>query len=642
MNARCDAMSIMTGDRKFEVPREMSIYARTFKISFALLVLILTRSVAFAASPSVTAVLSNSQPAIGQMVQLEIKVNGANSANVPETISIDGLEIHQTGTSRQFEMHNFDVTSSVTYNYTILPLKAGQFKIPPQTIRIGNDSLHTPELVLNVAQGSSSSAGSGRSGQSTVASKLAFAELVVAKKDAYVGEMVPAEIRLGFDRRARGRLQEGPELSGQGFTTQKLQQPRENLETIGGITYQVYIFKTAIAAARPGKFEIGPVTAKAVVVLPRRPSAPRTTRPRSPFDLFNLDDPFSDPFFSDPFGSTGERTELPIQSETATLNVKPLPPNTPPNFSGAIGNFTMTADAKPKTVQVGDPITVTSTITGRGNLDRMNGPALEDERGWHKYPPSATFKQDDDVGMSGEKTFEMVIAPNEKKPAVPPLVFAFFDPVKENYVTLRSTAVPIQVEGGAGPSAATAPAVAATSAAPTSTVGATPAPTAKPQDILYQLIDLGRVRSFTPIYARPVFWIAQLASFILLLGFVGWKIRQAKIDNLEAQRTAALQQESGELLRKLRRGKLSPQEYFSNASRVVRVETALVNNLNPNAVDAETAAKAFDLGEHERTQLRTLFDRSDELRFSGSGNGSGEISTDEREEVLRLLESLRA
>src|SRR6266550_1352122 len=576
---------------------DMSIYGMRFRICLALLTLTVASGVVFAAAPSVTAVLSDSQPAVGQMVQLEIKVNGANSANVPETISIDGLEIHQTGTSRQFEMHNFDVSSSVTYNYTILPLKAGQFKIPPQTVRVGNDSLRTRE-------------------------------------------MVPAVIRLGFDQRARGRLQEGPELSGQGFTTQKLQQPRENLETIGGRTYQVYTFKTAIAAARPGKLEIGPVTAKAVVVLPRRPSAPRTTRPRSPFDLFNLDDPFSDPFFSDPFGSMGERAELPIRSEAATLNVKPLPPNAPPNFSGAIGTFTMTADAKPRTVQVGDPITATSTISGRGNFDRMNGPALEDERGWHKYPPSSKFKQDDDVGISGEKTFEMVIAPNEKKPAVPPLVFAYFDPIKENYVTLRSDAVPIQVEGGTAPapSAAKAPAVAATSATPTATVGVTPASTAKPQDILYQLTDVGRVRSFTPIYARPVFWIAQLAPFILLLGFIGWKIRQAKIDNLEAQRTAALQQESGELLRKLRRGELSPQEYFSNASRVVRVKTALVKNLNPNAVDAETAAKAFDLGEHERAQLRTLFDRSDELRFSGSGNGAKTISSEEREEVLRLLE----
>jgi len=622
----------------------MSTYAKTFRIGFALLVLILAPSIAFAATPTVTAVLSDSQPAVGQIVQLEIKVNGANSANVPETISIDGLEIHQTGTSRQFEMHNFDVSSSVTYNYTILPLKAGHFKIPPQSVRIGNESLRTPELVLDVAQGSGSSggsAGSAQTGQNPVASKLAFAELVVAKKDAYVGEMIPAEIRLGFDPRAHSRLQEGPELSGQGFTTQKLQQPRENLETIGGRSYQVYTFKTAIAPARLGKFEIGPVTAKAVVVLPRRPSTSPRTHPRSPFDLFNLDDPFSDPFFSDPFGSIGERTELPIRSEPAVLNVKPLPSNAPPNFSGAIGNFTMAVDAKPKTVQVGDPITVTSTISGRGNFDRMNGPGLEDEGGWHKYPPSSKFTQDDDVGISGEKTFEMVIAPNEKKTAVPPLVFSYFDPVKENYVTLRSDAVPIHVEGGAAP----APAVAAaptTSATPIGTVGVTPAPTAKPQDILYQMSDLGRVRSFTPVYQRPVFWMAQLAPLILLLGFVGWKIRQAKIDNRDAQRAAALQQESTELLRKLRRSELSPQEYFSNASRVVRVKTALAKKINPNAVDAETAAKAFDLGESERAQLRTLFERSDELRFSGSGNGTRSVSHDEREEVLRLLESLRA
>jgi hypothetical protein len=232
---------------------KMSMFRQSFKIGFTLIASILASN-AFAASPSVTAVLSDSQPAVGQMVRLEIKVNGANSANVPETISIDGLEIHQTGTSRQFEMHNFDVSSSVTYSYTVLPVKTGHFKIPPQTVRVGNDSLRTPELVLNVTQGSSrsgNSAGSTQSGQSAVASKLAFAELIVAKKDAYVGEMVPAEIRLGFDTRARGRLQEGPELSSQGFTTQKLQQPRENLETIGGRTYQVYTFKTAIAAARP-------------------------------------------------------------------------------------------------------------------------------------------------------------------------------------------------------------------------------------------------------------------------------------------------------------------------------------------------------------------------------------------------------
>src|SRR5579864_2195426 len=596
---------------------------------------------AFAASPSVTAVLSNSEPQVGETVQLEIKVSGAQSANVPQEISIDGLEIHQTGTSRQFEMHNFDVKSTVSYNYTILPLRAGRFKIPSQIIRIGSESLHTPELALNVAGGSSNSAGAPRSNQSGAnINKVAFAELVITKKDAYIGEMVPAVIRLGFDARARDQLQEGPELSGQGFTTQKLQQPSETLETIGGRTYKVYTFKTAISPARAGKFEIGPVQAKAMVVLPRRPSAPRTGRPRSPFDLFNLDDPFSDPFFADPFGSMGERTELPIKSESVTLDVKPLPPNAPPDFSGAIGSFTMTVDAKPKTVQAGDPITVTATISGRGNFDRMNAPVLTDDHGWHKYPPSSKFKQDDDIGFSGEKTFETVIAPNEKKTALPPLTFAYFDPIKENYVTLRSGAIPIQVEGGA----AAAPSAAAPAASAKTTASAAPtaAPAAKPIDILYQLTDIGSARSFVPLYMRSVFWISQLAPLIVLLLFAGWKIRKARVGNREAMRIAALQQESAELLRKLRRDRLSPQEYFSNASRVARVKTALAKNLDPNTVDATTIEKTFDLNETDRTRLRTLFERTDELRYSGSGNGDNKVPDQDREKVLELLENLHA
>src|SRR5437867_6468299 len=112
---------------------------------------ILAASSTFADSPSVTAVLSNSEVAVGETVELQIKVTGPGDARAPEEISIDGLEIHATGTSRQFEIHNFSTSSNVTYNYTILPLKAGQFAIPPQTIRVGSQSLRTPELTLNVA-----------------------------------------------------------------------------------------------------------------------------------------------------------------------------------------------------------------------------------------------------------------------------------------------------------------------------------------------------------------------------------------------------------------------------------------------------------------------------------------------------------
>ena len=606
----------------------------SFQTIVALIALV-SAPVALADSPSVTAVLNNSDVEVGQVVQLQIRVTGARNVDVPDNISVDGLQIHRTGTEQHFEMDNFNVSSSVNYNYTILPLKAGTFKIPPQTVRIGSSSFKTPALTLNVANSPNRSA-RVRPGTQAVDGKIAFAELVTTSKSAYVGEMIPAEVRLGFDPRLRPRLQDIPEIKGQGFTTGKLEQPRQSMQTVGGRNYDVLTFKTAISPARTGKFEIGPVEAKAEISVPRRSNAQRS-RPRSPFDIFNLDDPFSDPFFNDPFGALGERTQINLKSEPVALEVKPLPPNAPPSFSGAIGNFTMTVEAGPKKVQVGDPITVKATISGRGNFDRMSAPALEDERGWHKYPPSAKFTQDDDVGISGAKAFEIVVSPNEKKQALPALVFSYFDPIKERYVTLRSEPIPIEVQGG---TAAPPAAVAAQPSQPSPV--ASPTTPSKPQDILYQLSEFGRLESFAPVYTQRVFWLAQIFLLALLLGFIGWKIRQARIDNRQARRIAALQHESAELLRKLRRSNLPPQEYFSGASRAVRVKTALARNVDPNAVDAEMAASAFDLDESSRSQLRRLFERTDELRYSGQPNGGEKTSAQDRQAVLNLIESLRS
>src|SRR6266581_7367184 len=499
---------------------------------------------AFADSPSVTAVLSNSATVVGETVELQIKVTGPGDAQPPEEISIDGLEIHATGQSRQFEMRNFSTSSSVTYTYTVLPLRAGRFTIPSQTVHAGGRVIRTPQLVLNVAdspgQPTTTRPNRGAQSQAASARDLVFAELIVPKKTAYVGEIVPVQIRMGFDPRLRPSLIEPPEITGQGFTSQKLQQSGQTSETVNGRPYEVVTYKSAIAAARAGKFEIGPVKAKAQVIVPRKRPPPRA-RTRSPFDLFDLDDPFSDPFFSNPFAQIGERRDVEIRSEPVQLDVKPLPPNAPPNFSGAIGNFAMATDAKPKSVQAGDPITVTTSIAGRGNFDRVNAPVVEDERGWHKYPPSSKFKQDDEVGISGTKTFETVLSPNEKKQAVP------------------------------------------------------------------------------------------------VLAFVVWKVRKAKISNREAQRMAALHHEAAELMHKLRRNDASPREYYAEASRVVRVKTALASGsrgIDPNVVDAETAADTFKLNSDERDRLRRLFEQSDEWQYSGAHNGPGRISSESRHEVL--------
>jgi hypothetical protein len=299
----------------------------------------------------------------------------------------------------------------------------------------------------------------------------------------------------------------------------------------------------------------------------------------------------------------------------------------------------MTTDAKPKSVQVGDPITVTSTISGRGNFDRVGAPALDEERGWHKYPPSSKFAKDDEVGISGTKTFETVLSPNEKKQSLPVIEFAYFDPVKEQYATLRSDPIAINVEGGA---VAAASPVAVPPESPRSSV-ATPA---KPHDILYQLAERPKAaQSFTPLYARPTFWSAQLIPLLALLGLIGWKIRQARIDNRAARRLAALQHEVAELMRKLHRGDASPREYYAEASRVVRVKAALASGsrqIDPNTVDVDTAADAFRLNGDSRERLRRLFEQCDELQYSGAHNGAEKLSPEVRRDVLEFIETLRA
>lgn len=105
-----------------------------------------------AAAPRVTAYLSSAEAEVGQTVTLKFRVTGSNSAEIPEGISVDSLEIHRAGHHTNFQMRDKIVNSSVTYDYTVLPLKPGTFKIPSQAIRAGNTSLGTPELTLHVVK----------------------------------------------------------------------------------------------------------------------------------------------------------------------------------------------------------------------------------------------------------------------------------------------------------------------------------------------------------------------------------------------------------------------------------------------------------------------------------------------------------
>ena len=155
-------------------------------------------------SPTVTAVLTSSETEVDRPVQLQIKVTGDSNATPPNDIAVDGLDIRYSGQSQLVEGRNFRFTYSFVYNYTILPLKAGTFTIPPQAVPTSSGTLRTPALTLNVAPNDDGTTRSRRGGSSSDngsaidEKKIAFAELIVPKTTAYVGEIIPAEIRLGI------------------------------------------------------------------------------------------------------------------------------------------------------------------------------------------------------------------------------------------------------------------------------------------------------------------------------------------------------------------------------------------------------------------------------------------------------------
>ena len=124
-----------------------------------------------------------------------------------------------------------------------------------------------------------------------------------------------------------------------------------------------------MTAIRTGELTLGPFTANVVV-------------------RAAVADQGGDPFFRQ-FFNQGEQRQISLASEPVTVESLPLPDeNKPANFTGAVGDFTMTATAGPTNLTVGDPITVRVQISGRGALDAVTLPAQDAWQDFKTYPPT--------------------------------------------------------------------------------------------------------------------------------------------------------------------------------------------------------------------------------------------------------------
>lgn len=473
---------------------------------------------------------------VDQAAQLTVQVTGSSSAE-PELPEVDGLRFFPHGQSSRMQWINGSYSSSVSYLYMVQADRAGTYVIPPIKATVDGKVLQTDSITCTVqpagpaaippgaGQGGGIMAPGGqtrlRSGESE---KIGFMRIILKKKTAYVGELVPMTIKAYFRQGIQATINSEPHITGESFVLQhRAKKPLQTEELVNGIPYSVLTWNDSISGVKAGKFPLE-VDLGATLLVRQQVVHPSGM--------------FGSPFFGDAvlnsfFGGGYKKKRVKLVGPKRSLTILDLPEKgRPANFGGAIGTFSLLVSVKPTTAKVGDPLTLKMVVTGTGNFDRVEPPVFPVGGGWKTYTPSSEFK---DLGNGrGRKKFEQAIVPTSSSlRAVPSVSFTYFDPGSRQYVTLKSDAIALHLQGN-GPAAAVAtpaqpaPAPAApekkkTGPPPEKTLPAaiTPAATA---GLAPLETDLGVLsRRIIPTYKKS--WFIGWIGISLLLLATGWFLR---------------------------------------------------------------------------------------------------------------------
>lgn len=384
---------------------------------------------------TVEARLNPSSFTVNEGARLSIVVNGVRKNADFEIPAIKNIKLHRRGQSSQTSFVNGKMSASITYNFIVQALAPGKYTIPPIEIRAGGDNVMTKAVSFEVTTDGNQTGAGASEGKSV--KDIAF--ITVSEiGDHFPGEIVPVTLKVYFSRNYRVDLNSLPTLKGDGVLMPQLaSKPEQIQESVGGQTFNVLIWNTSLSGIKTGTHPIQ-FTLDATVLIPQE------RRSRSPFSSFS-GSMFDDSVFDSFFGNV-QRKPITAISPKLEFNVEALPEaGKPDNFTGAIGSFTMDVGATPRRVEVGEPITLTMTISGEGNFNRVEAPVFSETSSWKTYSPTSDYAADSD-NYRGEKSFEQAIVVKEQEvTAIPSLSFSYFDPARKEYVTLESEPIPLEL-----------------------------------------------------------------------------------------------------------------------------------------------------------------------------------------------------
>ncbi len=557
---------------------------------------------------------------LDQTAVLSITIDGTRSAqiNLPEQ---ENLVFHRRGQSSKMQVINGSFSSSVTITYIIQALKEGHYTIPPISIDVDNEVLQTEPLSFEVVSTAvTQTPGSGNSDTTGNKEKpLAFMKIEGLPTEGYRGQILPLEIKAYFREGIQAQIDKLPQIVGASFVLSPPgQEPTQTRESYDGVNYLVVSWQTSISAIKEGSHSFQ-ISLDANLLIPKRNARSRFGR-----------DPFlNDDFFNGFFDSI-EKKKITLTSPAQTLAINALPQKgRPADFNGAIGNFTLKAQAIPTKIEEGEPITLTMTVSGTGNFDRVTAPEFPAGHNWKTYSPVSRFEKQD-TSYQGKKIFEQAIVPiSSSLKSVPSLSFSYFDPVRHTYVTASTDPLPVTITAQASavantqqPTGQTAPI-----APPTrpSTQSATP--------VQQHLSTQGFTTAIVPIYQRIWFIaITALCSCILAgLAFLTLKQKYLAKNHLALKQKQIKQQNRSQLADlkiALDRGKTDI--FLTICREIIQHYLGHLWQMEPSAITLYDLRNRHDTS----SSLLEIFTAAQQHAYGG-----GNLSKDEMQRFYNILQT---
>lgn len=395
-----------------------------------------------AAAPDV--VVSGDQFRLTYTINTQQKVRDFRAPNIKGFDVLMGPSRSQQS-STQIINGNVTSSSSITFTYILMAGEEGTYNIPGATIVADGQNLTSNSLQIKVLPpdqtgGSASNNGGGRpsSREQVASSKITNQDLFItataSKTSVHEQEAILLTYKVYTLVDLHQLYGDMPKLTN--VYTQEVELPQKKtftLEHYKGRNYNTTIYRQyVIFPQKPGKLEIPAIEFEGII-------AQRVA----------TDDPF-DAFFNG--GSNYVDVKKKILTPKLIIDVKELPSNKPANFSGGVGEFTISSSINTQELKTNDALTIKVIISGTGNLKLVNTPEVGFPKDFEIYDPKVDNQFNiTREGLSGNKVIEYLAIPRHAGNfTVPPIEFSYFDLKTKSYKTIKTEAYELKVEKGAG------------------------------------------------------------------------------------------------------------------------------------------------------------------------------------------------